>query len=95
MMVAALGFLCFLGLSAYVAYVDEGTQMQWSKNDPREHTTKGRIIVVTHNGMVMWGEVETKHGYCVFLYPQDKDFRRLVAEDESWPGWFWINAPHR
>lgn len=70
--------------------------MQWSKEDPREHTTNGFIVVVAHNDEVMLAKVETKHGYCVFLYPRlPKDFRLLVAEDESWPGWFWVNAPHR
>jgi len=83
-------------LLTFLAIVSEGeARMQWSKEDPREHPTKGRIVVVTHNDLVMLGNVETKHGYCVFLYPNDPDFRRFVAEDESWPGWYWVNAPHR
>lgn len=68
---------------------------RWTKKDPREHTTDGLIIVVTHNDVPMLGRVETKHNYCVFLYPADRDFRRIVKEDESWPGWFWVEAPHR
>ncbi len=69
--------------------------MQWSKNDPREHTTRGLIVVVTHDDRVILGNVETKHGYWVSLHHSDPDFRKFVGADESWPGWFWINAPHR
>jgi len=69
--------------------------MHWSKKDPREHTTDGLIVVVTHDDRVMMGNVHTKHGYYVMLCHGDKDFRDLVKEDESWPGWSWVNAPHR
>jgi hypothetical protein len=70
--------------------------MNWSKKDPREHITKrSRIVVLPPGKHPMLGEVEVKNGYCVFLYPEDKDSRRFVAEDESWPDWFWVNSPYQ
>lgn len=67
----------------------------WQTADPREHIGKrARIITIVGNA-VMFAEVETKHGYCVFLEPGDPDSRRFVAEDEEWPGWYWAVAPSR
>lgn len=80
-------------LEAEVSTLRERTV--WSTDDPREHINKRARIVVIAGDRVMLADVETKHGYGVFLEPNDPDFRRYVAEDEPWPGWFWASAPRR
>lgn len=67
----------------------------WSTRDPRETINKRARIIVIAGHRVVFGEVETKHGYCVSLDHNDPDERRFVAEDEPWPGWFWAFAPRR
>lgn len=67
----------------------------WMTADPREHIGKrGRIIVIAGD-RVMFAEVETKHGYCVFLEPGEPDARRIVAEVDAWPAWYWTPVPSR
>ncbi len=66
----------------------------WSREDPREQVARRYSIVVMAIDRLMFGEVDTKQGYCVILRHQDPDFRKLIGENDEWPvGWWWIAAP--
>lgn len=73
----------------------ESPRSVWSTDDPREHINKRDRIIVIAGDRVMFADVETKHGYGVFLEPREVDARKYVGEDEQWPGWFWALAPSR
>ena len=77
------------------AEAEARTASVWSTDDPREHVNKRDRIIVIAGDRVMFADVETKHGYGVFLEPGEVDARRYVGEDEAWPGWFWARAPRR
>lgn len=69
--------------------------MTWNSIDPRDIINKrDTIVVCAPEGEVFKAEVETKHGWCIFLRRERPDKSKLISEHAPWPPeWRWAFAP--
>jgi hypothetical protein len=66
---------------------------RWCKEDPRLHTDKQRIIIVSNGRLSFTAHVDTKHSWSISL-DECMDGRTFVPQADKWPeSWAWTDIP--